>query len=233
MLLQVVLLSPAAYFVKPPLPEKKGAATPRLDFAFLKHDCFWWYFAGTLMQSFGFFLPSLWIPTFATDYSFPAVAGPLALALYNVSAFLGTIAQGWLVDRYHVRIDLAAATVLSVISIFFFWGFATIQPIFHVFAILWGVSGGAYNATWAGYAFDLQAEGFDVDTTFLIALMVTAKGVASITSGPLSEVLYGVDLGGGAAFAYGGPYAAMIIYTGLCSLLGGVACLRPRKRRFG
>jgi MFS family permease len=183
------------------------------------------------MQSFGFFLPSLWIPTFATDYSFPEVAGPLALALYNVSAFIGTIAQGWLVDQYHVRIDLAFATVLSMVSVFLFWGFATIQPIFYLFAILWGVSGGAYNATWAGYAFDLQAEGFDVDTTFLIALMVTAKGVASITSGPLSEVLYGVDLGRGAGFAYGGPYAAMIIYTGLCSLLGGVACLRPRKWR--
>jgi MFS family permease len=156
---------------------------------------------------------------------------PKSVDTYNVFAFLGTIAQGWLVDRYHVRIDLAVATILSVISIFFFWGLATIPPIFYLFAILWGGSGGAYNATWAGYAFDLQREGFDVDTTFLIALMVTAKGVASITSGPLSEVLYGVDLGGGAGFAYGGPYAAMIIYTGLCSLLGGGACLRPRKRR--
>jgi MFS family permease len=185
------------------------------------------------MQSFGFFLPSLWIPTFATDYSFPTMAGPLALALYNVSAFIGTVAQGWLVDRYHVRSDLAIATVISAISIFVFWGFATMQTMFYLFAILWGASGGAYNATWAGYAFDLKSEGFDVDTTFIISLMVTSKGVASITSGPLSEVLYGLDLGDGAGYSYGGPYAAMIIYTGLCSLLGGVACLRPRKRRVG
>lgn len=61
--------------------------------------------------------------------------------------------------------------------------------------------------------------------------MVTAKGVASITSGPVGEALYGLQIGGGAGSAYGGPYAAMIIYTGFCSLLGGVACLRPRKRR--
>lgn len=196
--MQVILLSPVAYFIKPPLPEKKGASTPSLDFAFFKHPTLWWYVAGTAMQSFGFFLPSLWIPTFATDNSFPAVTGPLVLALYNISAFLGTIAQGWLVDSHHVRIDLAVATVLSVVSIFLLWGLATIQPTFYLFAILWGVSGGAYNATWAGYAVDLQAEGFEVDTTFLIALMVAAKGVASITSGPVGEALYGLDLGGGA-----------------------------------
>lgn len=219
------------YFIKPRHPKPKTAVARTVDFTFLKHQCFWWYFVGTAMQSFGFFLPSLWIPTFATDMEFPSIAGPLALALYNIFAFLGTVAQGCLVDRYHVTVDLGITTVLSAVAIFIFWGFSTIQPMFYLFAILWGMSGGAYNATWAGFAFDLRAEGFDVDTTFTITLMVLAKGVASMTSGPLSETLHGLRLGGDAQFAYGGSYGVIIIYTGICSLLGGIACLRPRMRK--
>lgn len=219
------------FFIKPRQPKTNDAVARPKDFTFLKHQCFWWYFAGTVMQSFAFLLPSLWIPTFATDYNFPSLAGPLALALYNIFAFLGTVTQGWLVDRYHVTLDLGIATVVSAIAIFVFWGFATIQPMFYIFAILWGMSGGAYNATWAGFAFDLRSEGFDVDTTFIITLMVLAKGVASVTSGPVSEAMHGLQLGGGAGFAYGGEYGAIIVYTGLCSVLGGIACLRPRRRK--
>ena len=204
---------------------------PHKDFTFFKHQAFWWYFAGTVLHSFGFFLPSLWIPTFASDYNFPTVAGPLALAIYNVSAFTGTICQGWLVDRYHVKVDLSIITIVGATSIFLFWGLSSVQPLFYIFAIVWGFSGGAYNATWAGFAFDLSSEGFDVDTMFIITLMVTAKGVASLTSGPLSEALYGLQLGSSAGFAYGGGYGAIIIYTGICTLLGGIACVRPRTRK--
>ena len=94
-----------------------------------------------------------------------------------------------------------------------------------MFAILWGLSGGAYNASWAGYASTIKAHGIDVDTTFIISLMVTSKGVASIASGPLSERMFGLRLGSTTAFAYGSDYGAIIIFTGVCSALGGVACV--------
>lgn len=216
-------------FIRPRIPQPEQTAPDSKTFSFLRHQSFWWYFAGTVFQSFGFFIPNLWLPTFAADYAFPSVSGPLALAVYNVSAFLGTVAQGWMIDHYHVAVDLAIVTLISSLAIFLFWGLATVFTLYWIFAVLWGLTGGAYNATWAGFAFDLQSEGFEVDTTFVIALMVTAKGVASISSGPISESLYSTKLAEDGSFAYGGDYGAIIVYTGVCALLGGIACLRPRK----
>lgn len=226
----MLLLGPATIFIKPRIPQPKHIAPPPKDFSFFRHHTFWWYFAGTVFQSFGFFLPSLWLPTFAVDYAFPSFSGPLALAVYNVAAFLGTIAQGWMIDHYHVTVDLAIVTLVSVLAIFVCLGLATLLPMYYIFAILWGLSGGAYNATWAGYAFDLRSEGFDVDTTFIITLMVAAKGVASITSGPVSEGMYKMSLSGDAGFTYGGDYGVILVYTGVCALLGGIACLKPTKQ---
>ncbi|CAK1360848.1 unnamed protein product [Cercospora beticola] len=223
----VVLLGPATVWIKPRIPITQSWKTlSREDFAFMARRPFWWYFIGTVVQSLGFFLPSLWMPTFAKYYNFPGFAGPLGVALYYSSSFIGTVVQGWVVDQHGVIISLAITTVVSTISVFVFWGFSTIQPIFYIFAVTFGASGGAYNATWAGFAIDLKKEGFKVDTMFLITLMVFAKGVASLASGPLSGGLHGHGLGTDAGFAYGGPYGVMIVYTGICSLLGGIACVR-------
>ena len=165
------------------------------------------------------------MPSFARTFGFPSYSGSLALALYNFSAFLGTVFHGWLVDRLPVFVDLALMTFVSAVAIFLFWGLGTSQAMFYVFAVLWGLSGGAYNASWVGYANAIQAHGIDVNVPFFVSLMVTSKGVASIFSGPLSEGLLKVRLGPGAISAYASEYGALIIFTGICSVLGASACI--------
>lgn len=99
-----------------------GSSTLRpVDLSFLKMAPFWIYSFGNMMQSIAFFLPQIWLPSFAREIGMPAVAGPLALCLLNLAACGGYISQGIIVDRYHVTVAICFATLGSMLAVFVFW----------------------------------------------------------------------------------------------------------------
>ena len=132
--------------------------------------------------------------------------------------------QGVLVDRFHVTVAIAVASLGSMLSILVFWGLTQSQAMLYVFAILWGLSGGGYAACWSGCAKAMRGSCNNLDTGLVISLMCTGKGIASVIGGPLSEQLLGVGDWQGARFAYGSQYGALIVFAGITAMLGGVAC---------
>lgn len=186
---------------------------------------FWIYSFGNMMQSIAYFLPQLWLPSFAREAGMPAIAGPLALCLLNIAACGGYISQGIIVDRYHVTVAICVATLGSMLAVFVFWGLTTSQAMLYVFVILWGLTGGGFAANWAGCAAAIRKSGHHVDTGMVISLLCVSKGVGSVVSGPISERLLQVTPLPDADFAYGTRYGAVILFTGLSATLGGVACI--------
>lgn len=186
---------------------------------------FWIYSFGNMMQSIAYFLPQLWIPSFARETGLPPISGPLALCLLNLAACGGYISQGVIVDRYHVTVAICVATLGSVVAIFVFWGLTTSQAMLYVFVVLWGLTGGGFSANWAGCAAAIRKEGYHVDTGMVISLLCVSKGVGSVVSGPISESLLGVGVWDDAGFAYGSRYGVVIVFTGLSATLGGAACV--------
>lgn len=180
---------------------------------------------GNVMQSLAYFIPQLWIPSFAASLGFPSFSGPLALCLLNIAACGGYLIQGFLVDRFHVTVAITFATLGSVLSIFVFWGFTTSQAMLYVFAVLWGLSGGGYAACWSGFASAMSNSTNNLDTGLVISLMCTGKGIASVVSGPLSEQLLRAGDWQDARFAYGSHYGAVIVFAGVTAMLGGTACV--------
>lgn len=178
-----------------------------------------------MMQSIAYFLPQLWIPSFAREIGLPPIAGPLALCLLNLAACGGYISQGIIVDRYHVTVAISVATLGSVLAIFVFWGLTTSQAMLYVFVILWGLTGGGFSANWAGCAAAIRKAGFHVDTGMVISLLCVSKGVGSVVSGPISERLLRVAVWDGVGFAYGTRYGVVIVFTGVSAAMGGAACL--------
>lgn len=90
----------------------------------------------------GYFVPSLWLPSFARSLNMPSFAGPLSLALYNVAVVFGAVSLGWLVDRCHAATAVLVSTVGQAVAIFVFWGLTSSQPMLYIFAMLWGVFAG-------------------------------------------------------------------------------------------
>lgn len=112
---------------------------------------FWYFEIGVVMQSLATFLPALWIPSFSLAIGLPKFTGPTGLALLNLAGCVGAIAVGVLVDRFHISIAIAITTVGQMIALFVFWGLTVSQSMLFVFAVVWGLFGGSYSATWYVY----------------------------------------------------------------------------------
>jgi hypothetical protein len=81
-------------FVKGRLPVTASNALRPNDLAFLKWPSFWLFEIGSILQSFAFFLPALWLPSFAAAVGLPKFSGPLGLALINLATCFGAITIG-------------------------------------------------------------------------------------------------------------------------------------------
>lgn len=191
----------------------------------MKSAPFWFFEVGNVMASLSYFLPQLWIPSFAVAQGFSSFSGPLALCLLNVAACGGYLLQGMLVDRFHVSVAILIATVGSVVAIFIFWGLTASEPMLYAFSIIWGLTGGGFAATWSGCAKAMHSASRHLDTGLVISLMCTGKGIASLISGPISEQLLKATQWHNAEFAYGTEYGGIIVFAGITAMLGGTACL--------
>ena len=193
----------------------------------MKHSPFWIFQFGNIAQSLGVFLPSIWMPSFALLIGLPQHAGPLSVALYNAGFAIGAIYLGWVADRFHVARAIFISTLGSLVAVFVFWGLALSQAMLYTFAVLWGVFGGGFNATWPGCAREMRRleSGGNIDTGIIIGMMAAGKGIGGVVSGPLSEKLLSPGWHTNAGFAYGTPYSTLIIFCGLSAGFGGAACL--------
>ena len=87
-------LTPCLIIVKGRLPVTTSNALQPNDLQFLKHLSFWLFELGNVSQSFAFFIPALWIPSFALTIGLPSYSGPLGLALINLAACFGAVIIG-------------------------------------------------------------------------------------------------------------------------------------------
>jgi len=221
-----ILASCCIYFIRPRLPITSASSFRPVDISFVKHTQFWVFQTGNILQSLGFFLPTLYIPSFALAIGLPSFAGPLALALFNVAFAFGAVLIGTLVDRFHVTVAILTCTIGQMISIFIFWGLTSSQAMLYIFAMLFGCFGGAFSCTWSGCANEMQRSerNGNVDVSMVVALLAAGKGIGAVISGPLSERLLTLDTWKGqAGFAYGSGYGLLLVFTGISATLGGTA----------
>ena len=169
----------------------------------------------------------LYIPTFAASIGLPAFSGPVALALYSISTFGGCLLLGSLVDHLHVCTIILLSTLGQLVAIFVFWGLANGQVLLYLFAVLYGVFGGAAFALWPGCTLAIRKAipRCHVDTGFVLSLLTAGKGLGSVVSGPLSTALLHSGWHVRAKFAYGSDFGALIVFTGVSAMLGVIACV--------
>ena len=97
----------------------------------------------------------------------------------------------------------------------------------YTFSLVWGLFGGGFSATWAGYANAIK-KGHPtghIDVGLLISLIAAGRGVGAVITGPLSEKLLEIGWEGHASFAYGSGYGGLIVFSGVIAAFSGTACI--------
>jgi MFS family permease len=233
----LVLCLPLIHFVKPRLPTPAPPLLrPPISYAFLFTRTHVALQLCNILEGLGFFLPAIYLPSYAQSLSLQPIAGTALLATLNIFSVLGSIGMGFLCDRLCVHTVIAISTAGATLSVFLLWGLATELPLLVVFAATYGFFAGGFSATWAGMMKEVQRVSTGARMGTLMGLFAAGRGIGAVLSGPVSEVLMRKDhLGGGgedgrgARFGYGTRYGVLIVFTGVSAGFG-LLCFGAKRR---
>ncbi|KAM6481468.1 major facilitator superfamily domain-containing protein [Trichoderma sp. SZMC 28011] len=234
-----VLTIPVVYFIKPRLPVSVKSNYKPFKLGFLLDRSFLMYQAANIVEALGFFMPGLYLPSYASSIlgseAFPAALTILAV---NVASVFGCIAMGVFVDRFHPTTCIMISTVGTVIGTFLLWGFATNMAVLYVFCVIYGFFAGSYTSTWTGVIKQVTSKpsqtgtanaGSAFDPVMIFGYLAAGRGIGNVVSGPLSEALVkGMAWQGQAAGGYGSGYGPVIAFTGATAVIGGTSFLWKR-----
>ncbi|KAF7316238.1 hypothetical protein MIND_00142400 [Mycena indigotica] len=219
----LVLLLP---FVRGRLPQTRTrirGPAPRGLRDWFKRREFWVFLTVNTLQAFAYFIPIVYLPTFARNLDLSQSNSALALAMLNGASVVGRLSIGYLSDKFNFWM-LALATLLTAsAATFVLWGvlsssFAGLLA----FGIAYGSVAGGWTSLWTGFVRPLARD--DVTTsTSLYGYLLLSRGIGNIVSTPISARLYGGSNGTShhhsqlTGFDVGdGRFRNMILYVGTC-----------------
>lgn len=225
----VLLSGPLLYYVKPRLPVSAATHARRLNFNFLRTSTFWILQAGNILQGLGFFIPNIYLPTYARSLGLSPVAGTVTVSLFNTTSVFGQVILGSLIDCIHVTSVTLISTIGATLSVFLLWGFAASLPLLCIFSLVYGFFAGAFTSTYTGVIQEVKKLDHRTEAGLVFGLLAAGRGVGSVVSGPLSEALLNERPWVGEAIAgYGSGFGALIVFTGVSSMLSGVSWVGRR-----
>ncbi|KAI8633800.1 major facilitator superfamily domain-containing protein [Xylariaceae sp. FL1651] len=114
-----VLTAPLALFVKPRLPPSATSHIKPFNLRFVLTPVFLLYQTANIVESMGFFLPGIYLPTYARSILGAAsISAATTILLVNVASVFGCIAMGWFIDRLHVTTCILLSTIGATVGVF-------------------------------------------------------------------------------------------------------------------
>jgi MFS family permease len=216
----VVLNFPIVFFFKPRLPLSQTSQSRKLDLSFWTCSNFLILQSGNVIQSLGFFLPAIYLPTFARTLGANNIESTATIILLNGAGFVGCLCMGAATDKYNVVHCLLVSAVGSAIGAFLLWGLSTSLAPLYVFCVVYGAFAGCQSSAWSAIVRSTQEKRRGADSGMVWASLSAGKGVGNLCSGPLSEALLHAGKWS-AGMAYGSGYGALIAFTGATALFSG------------
>ncbi|PMD60380.1 MFS general substrate transporter [Hyaloscypha bicolor E] len=213
-----ILVGPMLPLLKPrllPLVHTNTPSETTLDTTVFTNPLFYSASLSNIFQGLAFFLPFVYLPSYAHDIGLNNAQSTLALSFLNTSQIIGQIGIGYLSDHHSIYIPLFLSPFFSALCTFLLWGFAKSFSPLTIFSILYGIFSGGYSVLYCRFATSLATTGL-----WLYSIFDFQRGVGNIVGGVVSGVLV---KGGVVEVSYG-----VRRYQWLVVLVGGsmfVSCL--------
>jgi predicted MFS family arabinose efflux permease len=222
-----LLTGPLVPLLKSRLPPSQRANIRKINWGFLRSPLFWVYSLSNLLQGFGYFYPSLYLPTYASSLNLGGKSGALLLAVMSVSQVGGQFVFGFLSDR-KVPINILAclSTTVAAIACLTMWRLAESLTVLIVFAIMYGFFGAGFTAIWARMSTAITDDATAAPMVF--SLLNFGKGIGNVLAGPIGGFLVSNSKSTGTSSSV--SYRWIIVFTGVCMFSSACTiCLRYLK----
>lgn len=225
----VILAGPLLLYVKPRIPVSPTSYRRPISLAFIKTSTFWALQTGNILQGLGFFMPNIYLPSYARAIGLSSIAGTVTITLFNTMSVFGQVIQGALSDKLHVTTVILMSTIGATLSVFLLWGLSASLPLLCIFSIMYGLSAGGFSSTWTGATQEIRKRDDNAELGMVFGLLAAGRGIGSVVSGPLSEALLSDQpWRGEARLGYGTGYGPLIIFTGITAMCGGFSWIGRR-----
>ena len=244
----VVLSGPGLFLVQPRMtPSQHAHALRQLESQlklqamrpFATNFHFQIMAAAVFVQGIGFFIPNIFIPSYAEGLGLSNTAGSSLLAWVSLSQVLGQLWQGWISDKVNIYLPLSVSALIPGLAMLLLWGPAKGMSYLVPFALVWGFFSASYSVLFTRMCSFLTDQGVSQPGNDDISMLLYwffnfERGVSLLLGGPLSSFL--IDrkrpIEGN---AYGlGRYAYIITWTVICMLASSLVGIgwfwRPRQK---
>ncbi|OAA61591.1 Major facilitator superfamily domain, general substrate transporter [Akanthomyces lecanii RCEF 1005] len=223
--------APLSFLVKPRLPVASNPYTRPFSMRFVKSRVFIFYQLANVVEATGYFLPSVYLPTYAsTTLGAAGFLPSLTIILLNLATTLGLVIMGTLSDNLPVTSCMLLSAVGTATSVLLIWGLATSLPVLYVFCVAYGLFAGSWASIWPGIMREMAGQGDGdsdrrceyADPVMVQGHLCVGRGVGNIISGPLSATLiHGMPWKGKVIGGFGSGYGGLIVYTAVTALMSG------------
>ncbi|OOF99568.1 hypothetical protein ASPCADRAFT_160540 [Aspergillus carbonarius ITEM 5010] len=217
-----ILTAPLVYFVKPRVPITNPPRVSLPNLRFLGSSTFLLFQGFNTIEALGYFLPSLYPPSYARTLGASSNLEAVTVILLNVASVAGCVGMGAIIDKLDVTTCIVISTLGSTLGVFLLWGFSLSLPPLFIFAIVYGLFAGSYTSTWPGVMRDVVKREASAESSMVFACLAAGRGIGNIVSGPLSgALLAGRPWKGDAGYGFGSGFGSLIVFTGVTGVLGG------------
>lgn len=230
----VILTAPLIPLFKSRLPASRNTSLARIDLSLLKRPLFWVYGSAVLIQGLGFFLPVVFLPSYATSVNISSSRGAILLAVMSGAQVLGQFAFGYMSDKQlSVNVLSVVCCIAAATASLSFWAFGTSFALLAAFSLVYGFFGFGFGSMRVAMGRTIDS---DPSAVFaLIAVFVFLQGIGNVLVGPLSAALL---TGPMVRKQFGlGRYSGLVILTGASSTLAALviglwhSCRHPTIRQ--
>ena len=221
-IVSVVVTGPCLFFIKGRLPSAEIDPSPTIDWSFLKRPLFYFYSMSNIFQSFGWFIPLMFLPTYASDLALSEEMGALLISLISLASIGSCLLLGHLSDG-HVSVNLLAFISSFVIAcaVFIFWGFARTLAFLIALSIIFSSFGAGWEVLWARMSTSVTNNPGAIMTSF--GILSCQRGVANVLAGVISPYL---TTGAIIEYEYGmSKYMPLVLFTGGALLLSALTII--------
>lgn len=187
---------------------------------YYRRPTFYIFALANLFHALAYYLPFLYLPTYATSLGLSSRRGAWLLAGANFAQIFGEIAFGSLSDGFNIHCLVLLCALISSVSALSLWGLAQSFLMLAFFALTFGAFGSGMIALWArmGTYFDQR------DAQMIFSIMSFGRGFASIVSGPISSALE-VTTAHRVARYGNGKYVGIVLFVGVSMGISAVTAI--------
>lgn len=177
-----VITAPLAFFIKPRIPPSATSQVRAFNLWFLVSPAFLVYQTANIVEAMGFFLPGIYLPTYArSTLGAPSLPAATTILLVNVASVFGCVAMGWFIDRLHVTTCILLSTIGATVSVLVIWGLSSSLGLLYFFCIAYGLFAGSFTSAWPGIMRDIAQKGQtsskgQVDPNMVFGFLCAGRG---------------------------------------------------------